>query len=177
MGEDPDAIRAEIEQTRAHMGDTVDALTYKADVKERAKDKVSETKDKISGAASRVTGRVSDATPDAGEVKGQARWAAGVAQENPLGLAIGSVAVGFLAGMLIPTHRIEDERIGPVAEKVREQVKETGQEAFEHGKEVAKEAASSAADTAKEAGRDRAQDLRDSAQQRAQDVSGSVSSS
>jgi hypothetical protein len=166
MGEDPNAIRAEIEQTRSQMGDTVDALSYKADVKGRAKEKVN-----------RLTGRVSDAAPDAGEVKGQARRAAGVAQENPLGLAIGSIAAGFLAGLLIPTHRIEDEKIGPVAEKVREQVKETGQEALEHGKEVAKEAASSAADTAKESGRDRAQDLRDSTQQRAQDVSGSVQSS
>jgi ElaB/YqjD/DUF883 family membrane-anchored ribosome-binding protein len=141
------------------MGDTVDALGYKADVKGRAKEKVN-----------RLTGRVSDATPDAAEVKGQARRAAGVAQENPLGLAVGSIAVGFLAGMLIPTHRIEDEKIGPMAEQVREQVKQTGQEALEHGKEVAKEAASSAADTARETGRERAEDLRDSAQQRAQDV-------
>src|ERR1051325_2077035 len=112
MGEDPDAIRAEIERTRAEMGDTVDALGYKADVKSRAKDKVSETKDRITGpilgAKDRITGtasdaggRLSDATPSAGEVKGQAKRAAGVAQENPLGLAVGSIAVGFLAGMLI----------------------------------------------------------------------------
>lgn len=32
MGEDPAAIRQEIEQTRERMGDTVDALGYKADV-------------------------------------------------------------------------------------------------------------------------------------------------
>ena len=159
MGEDPNAIRAEIERTRDQMGDTVDALSYKADVKGRAKEKVN-----------RLTGRVADATPDAGEVKGQARRAASVAQENPLGLAIGSIAVGFLAGMLVPTHRIEDEKIGPVAEQVREQVKQTGQEALEHGKDVARQAASSAADTARETGRERAEELRDSAQQRAQDV-------
>ena len=159
MSEDPNAIRAEIERTRDQMGDTVDALSYKADVKGRAKEKVN-----------RLTGRVSDATPDAGEVKGQARRAASVAQENPLGLAIGSIAVGFLAGMLVPTHRIEDEKIGPVAEQVREQVKQTGQEALEHGKDVARQAASSAADTARETGRERAEELRDSAQQRAQDV-------
>ena len=36
MGEDPSDIREEIEATRAHMGDTVDALGYKADVKSRA---------------------------------------------------------------------------------------------------------------------------------------------
>jgi len=37
MGEDPRAIRSEIEDTRERMGDTVDALAYKADVKSRAK--------------------------------------------------------------------------------------------------------------------------------------------
>ncbi len=31
MGEDPAAIREEIDQTRERMGDTVDALGYKAD--------------------------------------------------------------------------------------------------------------------------------------------------
>jgi ElaB/YqjD/DUF883 family membrane-anchored ribosome-binding protein len=175
MGQDPDAIRAEIERTREEMGDTVDALGYKADVKGRAKEKVTATRDRITGsftgAKDRVTGTVSDATPDADQVKGQARRAAGVAQENPLGLAIGSIAVGFLAGLVVPTSRVEDEKIGPVAEKVREQVKETGQEALDRGRQVAQQAASSAADTAREAGREHAEQLRDSAQERAQSVS------
>ena len=38
MGQEPDRIRAEIEQTRAEMSETVDALGYKADVKSRAKE-------------------------------------------------------------------------------------------------------------------------------------------
>ena len=38
VGEEPDRIRAEIEQTRADMSETVDALGYKADVKSRAKE-------------------------------------------------------------------------------------------------------------------------------------------
>jgi len=149
------------------MGDTVDALGYKADVKGRAKDKVSQTKDKIMGT-------VSDRTPDFGEVKGQAKRAAGVAQENPLGLAVGGIAVGFLAGLLVPTTRLEDEKIGPMAEQVREQVKQTGQEALEHGKDVAQQAASSAADTAKEVGREHAEDLRDSTQERVQETQSNV---
>src|SRR5918997_7094709 len=114
MGEDPNAIRAEIERTREEMGETVDALGYKADVKSRAKDKMTDTKDritgKITGAKDSVTGTVSnapgsvsDATPDAGQVKAKGRQAVGIAQENPLGLAIGGVAVGFVAGLLIPS--------------------------------------------------------------------------
>jgi ElaB/YqjD/DUF883 family membrane-anchored ribosome-binding protein len=115
MGEEPDAIRADIERTRAEMGDTVDALGYKADVKTRAKDKMTGTKD-------RITGKVSGVTPDGQQVK----RAAGVAQENPLGLALGSVAVGFIAGMLVPSSRVEDEKLGPMADQVKDQIKETG---------------------------------------------------
>jgi ElaB/YqjD/DUF883 family membrane-anchored ribosome-binding protein len=152
MGEDPNAIRADIEQTRADMGDTVDAIGYKADVKSRAKDKMAETKD-------RITGKVSDVTPD----RRQVGRAAATAQENPLGLAIGGIAVGFLAGLLIPSSRVEDEKLGPVADQVKDQVKETGQEALDRGKDVAQQAA----DTAKEAGREHAQQLGGSTQPRA----------
>jgi gas vesicle protein len=174
MGEDPSRIRAEIEQTRAEMGDTVDALGYKTDVKSRTRDKVTETKDritgKVTGAKDSVVGTVSDRTPDSGEVKGQAKRAASVAQENPLGLAVGGIAVGFLAGLLIPTSRVEDEKIGPVAEQVREQVKQTGQEALDRGKDVAQQAAQSAKETAQEAGQEHAQELKDHTQQRTQSV-------
>jgi ElaB/YqjD/DUF883 family membrane-anchored ribosome-binding protein len=159
MGEDPNAIRAGIERTRAEMGDTVEALGYKADVKSRAKDRISETKNKL-------TGKASDVAPDGQQVK----RAAGVAQENPLGLAIGGVAVGFIAGLLVPTSRVEDEKIGPLADQVKDQIKDTGQEAMERGKDVAQQAAQSAKETAQQAGRQHADELRDSTEERAQTV-------
>ena len=108
MGEAPDRIRAEIEETRAEMSDTVDAIGYKADVKSRAKDNLQEKKESIVGLKDKVVGGASERTPDGAEVKQQARKAASVAQENPLGLAIGAVAVGFVAGLLIPSTRVED---------------------------------------------------------------------
>jgi ElaB/YqjD/DUF883 family membrane-anchored ribosome-binding protein len=160
MGQEPEAIRADIERTRAEMGDTVGAIGYKADVKSRAKDRISDTKD-------RLTGKVSDVTPDGQQVK----RAAGVAQENPLGLAIGGIAVGFIAGLLVPSSRVEDEKIGPMADQVKDQLKETGQEAVERGKDVAQQAAQSAKETAQEAGQQHAQQLQGSAQERAQTVS------
>jgi ElaB/YqjD/DUF883 family membrane-anchored ribosome-binding protein len=42
-----DAIQADIEQTRESLGETIEALAAKADVKGRAEDKVAETKDTI----------------------------------------------------------------------------------------------------------------------------------
>ena len=156
MGQDPDMIRRDIEDTRERMGDTVDALGYKTDVKGRAGDKVSALKEKVTGAP-----------PSTEEVKGGAKQAVGVAQENPLGLAIGAVAVGFLAGMLIPSTKVENEKLGPMADQVKDQIKETGAEALEHGKAVASETASAAADaaksTAQEQGQAHADELRETA--------------
>jgi ElaB/YqjD/DUF883 family membrane-anchored ribosome-binding protein len=156
MGEDPDRIREEIVQTRLEMGETVDALGYKADVKARAKDRVVGVKDRVVGA-----------TPDSGDVKQHARRAKSVAEENPLGLAVGALAVGFLAGMLIPSTRIEDQRMGALSDDVIERAKETGQEALQRGKQVAQDAA----ETAKQSSQEHAEELKSTAQDHAQAVS------
>jgi gas vesicle protein len=170
MGEDPNAIRDEISDTRERMGDTIDALGYKADVKSRAKDSVSGKVDSVKERLGIAGRKASDVTPDAEQVKDQARRAAGVAQENPLGLAVGAAAVGFLAGMLVPSSRVEDEKLGPTADRVKEQAKETGQEALERGKQVAQSAAQSAADTVSEEGQKHGEQLADSAKESAGSV-------
>ena len=188
MGQEPDEIRGRIEQTRNEMGETIDALGYKADVPARAKDKVTGTveraresvtgtvdsiKEAVGGSASSVK----EATPDRQQVAGQARHAAGVAQKNPLGLAVGSVAAGFLVGMLLPSSRVEDERIGPMADDVKEHAAEVGHEALEHGKQVAKEAAQSAASTVGESAGQHAEELRATAQEHAQAVTATETTS
>jgi hypothetical protein len=163
------------------MSETVEAVGYKADVPSRAKeavsDKVDNVKSKVSDTATRAkqavtgtTSRVGDATPSRGEVTQQTRRAAGLAKENPLGLAIGAAAIGFLAGLAVPSTRVEDERLGPVADQVKDKVKETGQEALDRGKQVAQEVASTAADTARERTQEHGQQLADSARQSAQEV-------
>lgn len=166
MGEDPDRIRREIEATRSEMGDTVDALTYKADVKSRAKERVVGTKDSI---RSKLVG-AGDAAPDGEQVKQNARRAAGMAQENPLGLAIGSIAAGFIIGLLLPSSNVEDRRLGPVADDVKAKAKETGHEALERGQQVAQEAAQAAQQTVQEQGREHGEELASSAQQSMQEA-------
>jgi ElaB/YqjD/DUF883 family membrane-anchored ribosome-binding protein len=159
------------------MGDTVDALAYKADVKSRAKDSVNE---KVDSLKSKVTGTkdsVADATPSGGDVKHQAKRTVGIAQENPLGLAIGAAAIGFVAGMLIPSTRVEDEKIGPVSDQVKAKAAETGHQALDRGRQVASDVASSAAETAKESGRTHAQGAAEDARQAAQETREEVRSS
>ena len=192
MGEDPDRIRREIEQTRAEMSETVDALGYKADVKTRAKESIAESRDsakesvvgatrtikeKLVGAGDSVAGTagsamsaIGDATPDREQVKQTARQAKGLAQENPLGLVIGSIAVGFVAGLLVPATRAEDEKLGKISDDVIDRAKQTGQEAVEHGKQVAQEAAQSAQETLKESGQQHGEELKATAQEQAQEA-------
>lgn len=176
MGQDPAEVREEIEQTRARMGEHVDAIAYKADVPSRAKDKVVDVKDRI---AAKVTGVLPDADDVKGQAhkaKGQARKVKGLAQDNPLGLAIGSIAVGFLAGLAIPATRIENERIGPMADKVKDRARDLGSEALEHGKEVASDVADAAKDAAKESGSTHADELKDEAGEQAKAARDDVSS-
>jgi hypothetical protein len=163
MGQDPEAIRRDIEQTRNQMGETVEAIGYKTDVRSRAKDSVHER-------TGRLREKISGATPDAGDVKGGARQAVGVAQENPIGLALGAVAAGFVAGMLVPSSKVEDEKLGPMADQLKQQAAETGQEALERGKQVAQDAAESAMETAKESGREHGGELADSARESVQET-------
>jgi phage tail protein X len=141
MGEDPGTIRNEIEETRGRMGDTVDALAYKADVKSRAKDSMTDKVDTLKSKITGATDSVTESTPGTGDVRAKRRQAVGIAAQNPLGLAAGAVAVGFVAGMLIPSTRVEDERLGPVADQVKDRAAETGQQVLEHGKQVAHDVA------------------------------------
>ena len=192
MGQEPSQIRQEIEETRAEMGDTVDALAYKTDVKTRVKESIADKRERLITQVQGTTHRVGEATPDGQQVKEGAQQAVGVAQENPLGLAIGGLAAGFLAGMMLPSSKIEDEKVGPIADQVKETAVETGQEALDRGREVAsqvaeqavegakeaggqaveaaKEAGQQAMDTAKEAGQEQAAELKDSARENAQEV-------
>jgi vacuolar-type H+-ATPase subunit H len=69
-------------------------------------------------------------------------------------------------GLAVPSSSVEDEKLGPVADRVKDQAKETGQEALDRGKEVAQ----SAADTVSEEGRKHGEKLADSAKENAASV-------
>jgi hypothetical protein len=170
MGQEPSHIREEIEQTRVEMGDTVDALAHKTDVKSRVKESFADKRERLRAQMSGASSRIGEATPDAEEMKEGAKQAVGVAEENPIGLALGGLAAGFLAGMLLPSTRIEDERVGPVADQVKEAAAETAQEAVERGKDVAGQVTEQAVETAREAGREEADALKASTRENAEEV-------
>jgi predicted Zn-dependent protease len=99
---EPEEIQKEIEATREQMGETIEALAAKADVKARAREKVADVKESVSARTDEALHRVRETSPDsavsaAGELSGKAR-------QNPVPLAAaGAFAVGFLAGRI--SHR------------------------------------------------------------------------
>jgi hypothetical protein len=147
-------MQRDVERTRARMSAELDALGYKLDVPARARERVQ--------AAGR---RVRDAAPQGSDIRG-------TAHDNPLGVVLGGVAVGVLAGLLMPRTRVEDENIGPVADRLRDEVLATGREAAERGKTVAKRAGAAAAETVQDAGQTQGEELRKSATRRAKKVTG-----
>jgi hypothetical protein len=174
MGEDPSVIRAEIEQTRERVGDEVDALSYKTDVGARTQDYIDDKKDavksKLTGAKDTVTGPL----PDGRALKRGASHVRDTAEGNPLGLALGGLAVGVLVGTLLPQTRVENERLGEMSDRLVDAAKDTAGEAVERGKQVAQEAAGAAVDTAKESGREQGGELTSTLKERTQERSSGV---
>ncbi|HEY2564130.1 MAG TPA: DUF3618 domain-containing protein [Acidimicrobiales bacterium] len=64
MAEDPSAIREAINETRADLAETIDALGQKADVKARGADKLNEAKEQAKAQAREVGDRIQRALPD-----------------------------------------------------------------------------------------------------------------
>ena len=62
---DIDQLQADIEQTRAELGETVEALTAKLDVKSRAKERLNQYKTHASGQVSTAQARAVDLTKSA----------------------------------------------------------------------------------------------------------------
>jgi ElaB/YqjD/DUF883 family membrane-anchored ribosome-binding protein len=91
----PEQIQQDIEATRQALGDTVEALAAKADVKARVHDRIDATKESV---AEKI-GRAREASPDS--VSSAASQATTTAKQNPVPVAaIGAFAAGFLLGRL-----------------------------------------------------------------------------
>lgn len=91
---DTDQLRAEIDQTRNDLGETVEALAAKADVKARAQEKATELKDRAAqkgqdmrGGVADMTGRTREAVTSE-EAAPARRSGAGIAALAAAGLAV-----------------------------------------------------------------------------------------
>ncbi|HKU10280.1 MAG TPA: DUF3618 domain-containing protein [Sinomonas sp.] len=191
MSENPDAIRADIEQTRQRLGYDVDAVADKVTPShiahrqtERVRGAVSGVKDRIMGTAEDTTDSLSDAADsargalsNAGDSMGQAKQkVTRKAQGNPLAAGLIAFGAGLLVSSLIPPSQKEQELAQTVKEKaepVTQQLSDAASEAASHLKQPAQEAVQSVKETATESAQNVKQEAQDqgaSVQDRAQEA-------
>ena len=95
----PEEIRADIEHTREALGDTVEALAEKADVKGQAKDRIVSIKDTAQHKKAEFASRARKATPESAGAGAQ--QVASTVKRQPVPFtAAGAFAAGVLAGWL-----------------------------------------------------------------------------
>ena len=97
----PEELRAEIEETREQLGDTVEQLAAKTDVKAQAKSRVSALRDTAQAKTQEFVTKTKDATPDSAGA-GAAQLSSTVS-DKPVPFALGGtllagVAIGWLLG-------------------------------------------------------------------------------
>ncbi|MFL6292164.1 MAG: DUF3618 domain-containing protein [Thermoanaerobaculia bacterium] len=106
-------------------------------------------KDAVVGARERVSEAAGTARERASELSWQARERARyrarqarvgfweTMEERPLALGAAAIALGVVAGLMIPSTRKEDEIMGETRDRLMDRAKEVGEEALEKGKQVA----------------------------------------
>jgi gas vesicle protein len=158
MTDSPDAIRADIENTRRELGSDVDALADKVTPSkivhrqtDKVKDAVGSVKDRIMGAADDVRGSAGSAAGSAGELPGKV---VAKAEGNPLAVGLIAFGVGLLAASLIPASPKEKELASSVkdsAQPLVDEVTGVAKDMAQNLKEPAQEAANAVKDSATDA--------------------------
>lgn len=162
MSENPEAIRADIEQTRRRLGYDVDAVADKVTPShiahrqtEKIKGAVTNVKDRVMGVAEDTADNTRGALSDAGDAVGHAQQrVTQKARGNPLAAGLIAFGAGLLVSSLIPPSQKEQELAQTLKEKaepVTQQLSSAASEAASHLKQPAQEALQSVKDTATEA--------------------------
>lgn len=177
MSENPDAIRSDIEATRARLGTNVDAVADKvtpSNIVRRQRDNVTETvreavfgvKEKVMGVADDATTRAHSGaharTDSAGNAITDAREAIGDAphqvkaktQGNPMAAGLIAFGAGLLLSSLIPPSEKEREAaeaLKSAAEPMTAELTEAAKDMAEGLKEPAREAMENVKATATDA--------------------------
>ncbi len=175
MGQESEALKEDIQQRRASMTGTIDAIEDKVvpsriidrrraamtgwagGIKERVMGSASTTAESASSTVGKVGDGVSQVTEAMSEAPAQVQRATA---GSPLIAGAVAFGIGALVAALLPETRAEQRAVAAVQPQLNaatEAVKDAGQEAI---------------DTAKSSAQDAAQDLKDSATSHAQDVAG-----
>ena len=177
MTDSPDAIRADIEDTRRELGADVDALADKVNpskIMDRQANKVrsafSSVRERVMGTAQDMSDSVSSAGSDVADgARDVAHELKAKVEGNPLAVGLIAFGVGLVAASLIPASSREKE----LAESAREQARPLVNEVAGVAKDVAadlKEPAQQAATAVKERAAEAVDHVKDEASDAAHDV-------
>jgi ElaB/YqjD/DUF883 family membrane-anchored ribosome-binding protein len=97
---EPEALRREIEQTRAELGETVEALAAKADVKARAHEAVDDVKHRVHDLTDDARERVHGAVDTVAYQVGKQREKV-AALRPPVRVAIAAAVAGLVALLIV----------------------------------------------------------------------------
>ncbi len=143
----------EVEDARRRVAEDVRNVAENANVVERAKETA---QNKMDDVKSSVGDRVQQARDKLLSARDQVQDMASSTtrnirlnpSDNPIGMLIAGVAVGFLIGLALPVTRFESERIGPIANDMKDKARQAGSEVVRRGGEVIKETISASRDAA-----------------------------
>ncbi len=179
---DPDRIRADIEQTRYELSNDVDALRDKVSPgnavrrqRVRMRHAVTGVKDRVMGVAEDAQSRGQSTVSSVGETAAHAPTMVRERTEgNPLAAGLVAFGVGWLASTVIPASSAErraatalKEQAEPVKREVTEAAKQVVDDLREPAQEAVESVKSTASDAAgnvKDEGSSAAQDVRSEAQ-------------
>jgi hypothetical protein len=95
----PEEIERDIEATRGQLGDTVEALAAKADVKAQAKERAQSIKESAQQKKDEFVSKAKEASPESASAG--AEQVKAKAQQDPLPFAVGAAVIaGFVLGRL-----------------------------------------------------------------------------
>lgn len=190
MGESAAELRRDIENTRADLGMTLDAIGDRVSpsrIVERRRNrmvyKVRDFKDRIMGSAEHAMDRSRDARHSMTDASGNALSSMGetisdtpdMVRQKTAGspLVAGAIAFGFgfLVASVLPASEAEiqaEQRLVEKAEPIKQELTEAGKEVADHLKEPAREAVAEVKETAREGAQDVTESAKGAAQQTAQ---------
>lgn len=153
MDQERNEVR-EVDDARRRVAQDVRNVAENANVVERAKETAQDKMDDVRGTMSERVRQAREKLEDARD-----RMQDFSPTENPIGMLIAGLAVGFLIGLALPVTRFESERIGPIAQDMKEKARQTGSEVVRRGGEVIKETIEASRDAATNSIREQARDM------------------
>lgn len=162
MDQERNQVR-EVEDARRRVAEDVRSVAENANVVERAKEtaqnKVDDVRSNVGQKMQDVRDRLQDARDSVRQTAREGMRNMPMMSENPIGMLIAGAAVGFLIGLALPVTRFESERIGPIAQDMKDKARQASSEVVRRGGQVIKETISAGREAATNSIREQARDM------------------